>query len=502
MRRLLENRALQAIGLLFLALLLAAPAYRNLGLYSNFYDGGVYLESARMLAAGYSPYRAIFISQPPLWLELIRSSFALFSQNISAAQMLTVSAMVITALAVGTIVLSSGSWLGAAMACITILMSPLAFFWAREITGEMPSAAFAAVSLALATGYASGGARLWLIAGSLALAGAVLVKLFGIYALPSLMLIAAARWRSGGPLRQRVWHTAADSLLVIGIVFGTVLAMVLAYGARDVWAQAVAFHLGSRADLSVARNWSLIVTTVVRDPALSVALPLALCAALEPWIGWAALGWLALTLIGLLIQHPLFTHHVVSLVAPLALTAGIGLGALWKLGRRLLYVRDATTRSDGYGRIAGAAVFGACIILFAIVCRGGLAGRATEQSISAYWRPPAADLNVAAELARSTGQSTGQSTGKDGFILTDAPGIAFSSGREVPPWLVDSSLKPIDNHYLATDEVEREVERYQVKAVLLWTGRLQRLPGLCAWLDQNFPTRRRYGARGVLYLRP
>jgi hypothetical protein len=146
-------------------------------------------------------------------------------------------------------------------------------------------------------------------------------------------------------------------------------------------------------------------------------------------------------------------------------------------GRRL-YVRDATTRSDGYGRIAGVAVFGACIILFAIVCRGGLAGRATEQSISAYRRPPAADLNVAAELARSTGQSTG----KDGFILTDAPGIAFSSGREVPPLLVDSSLKRIDNHYLATDEVEREVERHQVKAVLLWTGWLN-VCRLCAgWI--------------------
>jgi len=68
MRRFLENRALQAVGLLFLTLFVAAPAYRNLGRYSNFYDSGVYLESARMLAAGYAPYRAIFISQPPLWL--------------------------------------------------------------------------------------------------------------------------------------------------------------------------------------------------------------------------------------------------------------------------------------------------------------------------------------------------------------------------------------------------------------------------------------------------
>jgi hypothetical protein len=200
----------------------------------------------------------------------------------------------------------------------------------------------------------------------------------------------------------------------------------------------------------------------------------------------------------LLIQHPLFTHHVVALIPPLALAAGIGVGALWKLGRRLqfreLQVREASVRSNDYGWAMGIALCSASIILFAAVCRGGLAGRTDQQWILAYWRPPAADLDVAAELARLTGKAD--------FILTDAPGIAFWSGREVPPWLADTSLKRIDNHYLATAEVKSEVERYQVKAVLLWTGRLDRLPGLTAWLEQTFPTRRRYGAQGVLYLRP
>ena len=212
----IENRALRAVGLLFLALLLAAPAYRNLGLYSNFYDGGVYLESARMLAAGYAPYRAIFISELLLWLELIRLSFALFSQSISAAQTHGQHLMVIAARQSGR---SCRSTRFLARSRDGLHNDPDVALWlflARENHGEMPSAAFAAVSLALATRYASGGARRRLIAGSLALAGAVLVKLFGIYALPSLMLIAAARWRSGGPLRQRVWHMAADSLLVIG----------------------------------------------------------------------------------------------------------------------------------------------------------------------------------------------------------------------------------------------------------------------------------------------
>jgi hypothetical protein len=491
--RYFESRALQAAGLALLVLVLAAPAYRNLGQYSDFYDGGVYLESARMLAAGYAPYRAIFISQPPAWLKLIQWSFALFGQNMRAGQMLTVSTLVLTSLAVGFIVLDKGFWLGAVLTCVTMLLSPLGFFWAREITGELPSAAFAAVSLALAGRYASSGRRLWLTAGALALAGATLVKLFAVYALPSMLLIGAGRRGSPGQLRQRIRYTAADILLVVGITLATILGVASAYGVREVWTQAVAFHLGSRADLNPAQNWDLIVATLARDPALSCALPLALCAALEPWIGWAALGWLALTLIGLLIQQPLFTHHVVALIPPLALAAGIGVGALWKLGKRLR-VREANARSNGYSWTMGIALGLAGIVLFAAVCRGGLAGRADQQWILTYWRPPAADQDVAAQLARLTSKAD--------FILTDAPGIAFWSGREVPPWLADTSLKRIDNHYLDTAELKSQVERYQVKAVLLWTGRLHRLPGLAAWLEQTFPTRRRYGAQGVLYLRP
>jgi hypothetical protein len=504
--RYFESRTLQAAGLVLIVLILAAPAYRNLGQYSDFYDGGVYLESARMLAAGYAPYRAVFISQPPAWLKLIQWSFALFGQNMRGGQMLTVSTLVLTAVAVGFIVLDRGFWLGAVLTCATILLSPLAFFWAREITGELPSAAFAAVSLALAGRYASGGRRLWLGFGALALAGALSVKLFSLYAIPSVLLLAAGRWGSAGQLRQRIWSMAADVLLVLAIIFATLLAMASAYGVREVCTQAVAFHLGSRADLSAARNWDLIVATLSRDPAVLSALPLVICAALETWIGWSALGWLVLTLIGLLIQHPLFTHHVVALIPPLALAAGIGAGALWKLGRRLqvrqVQVREASVRSDDYandyaqdyGWAMGIALCTACIILFAAVCRGGLAGRTDQQWILAYWRPPAADLEIAAELRRLTGKAD--------FIVTDAPGIAFWSGREVPPWLADTSLKRIDNHYLATAEVKSEVERYRVKAVLLWTGRLERLPGLTAWLEQTFPTRRGYGANGVLYLRP
>ena len=480
-------------GLLLVVLLLAAPAYQNLGQYSDFYDGGVYLESARMVALGYAPYRAVFFTQPPIWLELVRWSFAFFGQSMRSGQLLTVSSLVIAGGAVGFIVLDSGVWLGAVLACGTVLLSPLAFFWAREITGELPAAAFAAVALALTSRYASDGRRLWLVSGALALACALLIKLFEVYAFAPALLILAERWKSAGKLRQRIWYMAADTLLALGIVVGVVAAVLLAYGPSEVWTQAVAFHLDSHVGFSPARNWGLIAATLSRDPTLFSAMPLAACAAFEPWIGWAALAWFALTLVGLLIQQPLFTHHVVCLIPPIALAAGIGLRALWKLSRQPR-ATGSSLHAGEYGWAVRIAPFVAGLILFAAVCRGGRAGRARQQWILAFWRPPAADLAVVNELARLIS--------KTDFILTDAPGIAFRSGHKTPPWLADTSLKRIDNHYLTTADVISQIERYQVKTVLLWSGRLDRLPGFVAWLKQTFPTRHRYGTKGVLYVRP
>jgi hypothetical protein len=108
-------------GLVFVVLVLAAPAYQNLGQYSDFYDGGVYLESARMVASGYAPYRAIFATQPPVWVELIRWSFAFFGQSMRSGQLLTVSSLVITAGAIGFVVLNRGAWLGTVLVCITMV---------------------------------------------------------------------------------------------------------------------------------------------------------------------------------------------------------------------------------------------------------------------------------------------------------------------------------------------------------------------------------------------
>jgi Dolichyl-phosphate-mannose-protein mannosyltransferase len=495
--RALQNQGLQVAGLLLVVMVLAAPIYKNLGQYSNFYDGGVYLESARMVSSGFAPYREVFAAQPPLWLELIRGSFAIFGQDMMAGQLVTVSALVVTAVAIGFVVWSTSGWLAAVLALVTILLSPLAFFWSREITAELPSAAFAALAIALAARNASSGRRMWLAAAALAIACALQVKLFGLYVLPAALLIAAGRWQSTERLSERLWHIVADSMLAVAIVVAVVVALALAYDLRAVWNQAVAFHFASRVNSVLQRkwslqlNWHLIVETLGQEPALACAVLLAACAALEPWIGWGALVWLAMTLAGLLVQQPLFAHHVVSLIPPIALAAGIGLGALWKLGKRLRAVYP------GGGRravAAGAGLSIVCVMLFVTVCGDAVLGHEWRQQQLIFRHSPRADLAVASELTRLTQQAD--------MILTDAQGIAFQTNRAVPPWLADTSKKRIITHYLTTAEVISEVERYHVKTVLLWTGRLDQLPGLVAWLEQTFPNQRKYGRNRTLYLRP
>jgi hypothetical protein len=54
---------------------------------------------------------------------------------------------------------------------------------------------------------------------------------------------------------------------------------------------------------------------------------------------------------------------------------------------------------------------------------------------------------------------------------------------------------------LTTDEVERIIRRDNVRVVLFATDRLDRLPGLRAWVEANFHSVRSFVAGETLYIR-
>ena len=78
---------------------------------------------------------------------------------------------------------------------------------------------------------------------------------------------------------------------------------------------------------------------------------------------------------------------------------------------------------------------------------------------------------------------------------------AFLANLDVPPGLTDTSLKRISTRYLLWREVIDESEKFHVSAVLLWTGRLSRMPEVVAWVISQFPQHQNFGNGRDLYVR-
>ena len=88
-----------------------------------------------------------------------------------------------------------------------------------------------------------------------------------------------------------------------------------------------------------------------------------------------------------------------------------------------------------------------------------------------------------------------------GLVVTDDQYVAALAGRDTPPELVDTSLVRIATGSLTTEEVERIIRRDDVHVVLFATDRLDRLPGLRAWIGANFHPVRSFDAGETLYIR-
>jgi dolichyl-phosphate-mannose--protein O-mannosyl transferase len=154
-------------------MLAAAVEYSGLGGYDPFYDSGVYLESA-LIRRGYSEYGAVFSSQPPLWLPLLRFSFYLCGESFLAGQALMATA--------------------ALLAATLLTLAPVQLSSSHLVIAEEPSVAFAAVAMAAGVCYSSVGRRVWLVVAAIAVTCSILTKLFGLYTVPAILLLIIARW--------------------------------------------------------------------------------------------------------------------------------------------------------------------------------------------------------------------------------------------------------------------------------------------------------------------
>ena len=472
-------------------MLAAAFEYSGLGGYDSFYDSGVYLESARMIRRGYSEYGAVFSSQPPLWLPLLRFSFYLCGESFLAGQVLMATASVVTIAAVIAAVAQLQGRLAALLAAVLLMLAPVELSSSHLVIAEEPSVAFAAVAMATGVRYSSVGRRVWLVVAAIAITCSILTKLFGLYTVPAILLLVIARWWHAPILdrRARVQGLTSDIFIIGAISIGAIVVLAPAAGLSKVWDEAVRFHLkaASVSQGIPADNWQMVLRPWPSVNFQWIIFALSALCLFGGWQGLVVLIWWVCILIGLLLQRPLFMHHLLVLVPAAAVAAAFGWGQLWEWSLDWCRATNLSIRVPAMG---GAA---ACLTLAAFLAVQLWNGfRGYKNSIDLSSLQTIATDELAAEKLRRL-------TAREDRVLTDAQGIAFLAQRDVPPGLTDTSFKRIAAGYLSARQVIDESERYHVRAALLWTGRLNQMPEVSAWVRERFSRHESFDEGRVLW---
>jgi hypothetical protein len=87
----------------------------------------------------------------------------------------------------------------------------------------------------------------------------------------------------------------------------------------------------------------------------------------------------------------------------------------------------------------------------------------------------------------------GQLSGPRDTIVTDAPLLAFRARRNLPPGLVDVSGTRIMSGHITTREAKALTRG--ARLVLLWSNRLESLPGYRRWVRANYRLERWWPVR-------
>jgi 4-amino-4-deoxy-L-arabinose transferase-like glycosyltransferase len=474
-------------GILIVAMIAMATTLTR---FSTEYDEGVYWQSLRAMAQGHPLYSSVFGSQPPGFLLGVYPGYLLLGQSIAAGRVVIALYALVGIVAIYVIGRAlGGRWVGV-LAAGLLALNPRYLQEATTLQAEIPSLTLSLVGIAIVAiimrRTLSQTWRLLLIAAAgVALGAAIMMKLLAVVALiPAILLIVMppiVGMRERQFNRQTLLAISRD----IGLLFGGLLVactVILAPFAPQwgaLYDQMIGFHLVARGTSGggPAANLLLLpdITWIVAALGLAVALWR------RRWAALILLAWLLASVLVLVVQRPLFDPHALILAPPLALLAALGgvaaIGWAWS---------NWNVRTKESLLMAGSMV-----ALGATLLAGLWLDARQIRADSAY------DGGRRVQMVQALQDHAIPS----GPVVTDDQYVAALAGRDTPSELVDTSLVRIDAGSLTTEEVERIIRRDDVHVVLFATDRLDRLPGLRAWVEANFQPVRSFGAGETLNVR-
>ncbi|MCC7105971.1 MAG: glycosyltransferase family 39 protein [Chloroflexi bacterium] len=498
---------LRAWPLVVLGALLAVAAVTrlvNLDVYTGKFDEGIRAEQLLLMDAGFRPVRDIFAAQGPLSLDVFYGPYVLFGHTLGAARLAVALYSLVGIAAIWWVARQIGGNLAAALATALLTLSPLYLKNSRLALLEVPSLVPATLAIGAALHFASTGRRAALVASGVLIAIALSIKPMALPAAVATGLIVLLR-------KPFSWRDVALFGLVTALVG---LAVAAVYGLDAIVDQVVQYRLAAHrgSGWSLKENWSIARQELVDESLALYALALfggLVAATRRPRVVAPLFIWLALSAGLLAIYSPLQFKHVVILLPPLALLAGLGLAEAVRGLERWRACRHgpAAGRADpDRGSSPGPLRASLLLVwpLTALLLVGWYA--ATFPRVAGAHRlilaatpetPPETYDDEAALIARLTTP--------DDFIVVDDPYIAYRVRRMVPPALVDTSSYRIRSGALSARATIAELERFDVRLLFLFSDGLRDLQPFSDYVDERFRAVKIYerpnGKDRALYLR-
>jgi len=426
------------------------------------YDEGVYWQSLRAMAAGHPLFTSAYSSQPPAFLLLLFPAHLLLGGSIQADRATMVAFSVVGMIAahqIGTLLESR--WTGLAAASV-LAVDPLSFRESVTLQADGPAIALALASVALAAACRHrddrAGALLAAAAG-LTFATGLLVKPLTAPALPALAILLVSP-NSG---RRRLLQLGAAA--TGGGVAACGFLLPFADRVPQLLDQLVGFHARAR---GIGLGGLDAPTVLTELPLAALALAgVAVGLRRQPLLMLVGGAWAVSAALSLALQRPLWPHHALVLVAPLALL-GAGAGHL---------ARGTPSRLR------------TCLVLLL-----------TALVASTLW----VHAQQTSDGSRSRAVwAVRRVTEPNQLVITDDQYTVGLANRSTPPELVDTSKVRVLSGDLTLDQLDAIASRPDVCAVLVDDHyvSLSLLPGFRDWLDRRFPVARPVGQGRVLYLR-
>lgn len=478
-----ERLILLICGLLLLAFGLVW--FLNAGKpYELDYDEGVYLTSAQMVMRGHQPFTSVFSSQPPAFLDILIVAFHLFGSSVAVGRGVSIF---FALLSLGSAASIGWRVAGPSAAPLTIVAQGLSlvfFLDAQTVQAEMPALAFALLAIGLLLFARDRRRWLWIAGSGFVFTLGLLCKLLVAPTILPLVFLLGCSWEESQGKLARTLPVGASSarifmvrLLLFGIGGTVACAIVLLpYDLAAIYDQAIRFHLKAKGAFptSWTGNLQLLCSVIGVEPGL-IALTMAglivlfrrrLIACI-----WLCL-WLAATTLFLLDHSPLFSHHGVIIVPPLAIATGASV--LWLP----LFWKKRWLRPLGLLLL---------LPLIGLEPELALGDPPSKRAAFALQRDlKHSSATSAFELERETQvlQLIEQNTRPDDFIVSDRQMQIFRTGRNAPPAMVDTSGVRINSGYLTDAQAISASEHARI--IIFWTGRLERLTEYRRWVQSRY----------------